>query len=101
MRTRAVCLSVGAIVLCACSSPVGSGGDIRNITGTVRHFSIEGGFYAIRGDDSVTYDPTNLAASDQVDGLRVQARVAVQKDMGNTHMVGPIVNILQLTAVGR
>ena len=30
------------------------------ITGVVRHFDLEGGFFAIRGDDGVTYDPSNL-----------------------------------------
>ena len=37
-------------------------GAAMTITGVVHHFELEGGFYAIRGDDSVTYDPTNLPA---------------------------------------
>lgn len=27
------------------------------VTGTVRHFEIEGGFFTIQGDDGITYDP--------------------------------------------
>ena len=38
-------------------------GAAMTITGVVHHFELEGGFYAIRGDDSVTYDPTTGSRS--------------------------------------
>ena len=31
-------------------------GAIR-VNGTVQYFNLEGGFWAVRGDDGVTYDP--------------------------------------------
>ena len=34
------------------------------INGTVRYVTLEGGFWAVRGDDGLTYDPMNgLGAS--------------------------------------
>jgi hypothetical protein len=50
-----------------------AGTDVR-ITGTVSHLDLEGGFYAIRGDDGVTYDPTNLPPAFQRDGLSSRPR---------------------------
>ncbi len=69
---------------------------IVTITGVVRHFDLEGGFYAIRGDDGVTYDPSNLADDFRQDGLRVRARARLRPDMGGIHMVGPIVDIIDI-----
>jgi hypothetical protein len=69
---------------------------VQAITGVVRHFDLEGGFFAIRGDDGVTYDPSNLAEEFRQDGLRVRARVRLRPDMGGIHMVGPIVDIIEI-----
>lgn len=81
--------------------PVGApaeprGDSVVTVTGTVRHFEFEGGFFAIRGDDSVTYDPTNLAEEFRRDGLRVHARLRLRPDMGGIHMAGPIVDIVEI-----
>jgi hypothetical protein len=72
-------------------------GEIVSGTGTVRRFDLEGGFFAIAGDDGVTYDPTNLAEEFQRDGLRVRFRARVRDDMAGIHMVGPIVEILEIS----
>lgn len=69
---------------------------VVSITGVVRHFDLEGGFFAIRGDDGVTYDPSNLTGDFQQDGLRVRARARLRPDMGGIHMVGPIVDIIEI-----
>jgi hypothetical protein len=69
---------------------------VVTINGVVRHFDLEGGFYAIRGDDGVTYDPSNLADDFRQDGLRVRARARLRPDMGGIHMVGPIVDIIEI-----
>jgi hypothetical protein len=63
------------------------------------HESIEGGFYSIRGDDGVTYDPINLAAQYQQDGLPVLATLLLRRDMTSAHMVGPIVDIVRIDVV--
>jgi len=63
------------------------------IAGVVRHSDLEGGFFAIQGDDGVTYDPTNLPAEFQQDGLAVEAEARRRDDVMGTHQVGPIVEI--------
>lgn len=74
----------------------GTPDSVVTITGVVRHFDLEGGFFAIRGDDGVTYDPSNLAEEFRRDGLRVRARVRLRPDMGGIHMVGPIVDVIEM-----
>ena len=77
--------------------PTGPRGDsVVTVAGTIRHFDLEGGFFAIRGDDSVTDDPTNLAEEFRRDGLRVRARLRLRPDMGGIHMAGPIVDIVEI-----
>ena len=80
MTRRAIFGVLFAILLltsAACDSPTEPSvpaGAMR-ITGTVRFFTLEGGFWAVRGDDGVTYDPKNgLATTFQREGLRVTAR---------------------------
>ena len=75
-----------------------AGGTDVHITGIVRHEVLEGGFYAIRGDDSVTYDPTNLPPEFQKDGLRVEAEARRRDDVSGIHMVGPIVDLVRIRA---
>jgi len=72
-----------------------SGDSVRG-TGTVQFFRIEGGFFAIRGDDGVTYDPTNLSSAFQRDGLRVRFEAVIRRDLGGIHMVGPIVDVISI-----
>ena len=70
------------------------------VTGTARFFTIEGGFWAIRGDDGMTYDPKDgLPAAYQREGMRVSAIVKVRTDLGGIHMAGPIVEILDIRAL--
>jgi hypothetical protein len=65
--------------------------------GTVRFFNLEGGFWAIRGDDGVTYDPLDgLPAAFRRDGMRISAVVKTRTDLGGIHMVGPIVAIIDI-----
>jgi hypothetical protein len=66
------------------------------VTATVRHLSIEGGFFALIGDDGVTYDPRQLDPAFARDGLRVHARLQVRDDLAGIHMVGPIVDIIEI-----
>ena len=69
------------------------------INGTVRYVTLEGGFWAVRGDDGVTYDPMNgLAPQYQRENLRVTLVAKVRDDIGGVHMVGPIVEVLSIQA---
>ena len=67
-----------------------------HIIGTVRYYTLEGGFYAIRGNDSVTYDPRNLPSAFRKDGLQVEAEARRRDDMMGIHQVGPIVDLQRI-----
>jgi hypothetical protein len=99
---NAVC-AAGAVALCvsalACGSPTSPSvpAGATRVTGTVQFVSLEGGFWAIRGDDGVTYDPKDgLPSAFQRDGMRVTAIIRTRTDLGGIHMVGPIVELLEI-----
>jgi hypothetical protein len=70
-RAGLIACALVSLVLAGCSgSPSGPGLVVGR--GTVRHETLEGGFYAIHGDDGKLYDPINLQANAQVDGQRVR-----------------------------
>jgi hypothetical protein len=71
-------------------------GDVVQGTGTVSYYTFEGGFYAIRGDDDVTYDPTNLSSEFKQDGLRVRFEGRLLRDRVSFHMAGPIIELLAI-----
>ena len=78
---------------------VPSQADTLELQGAVVHKDLEGGFFAIDGDDGRTYDPVNLPESFKKNGMRVKATVRVKKNVGSIHMVGEtveIVNIVEL-----
>lgn len=71
--------------------------DVVRVTGTVRFFGIEGGFWAVRGDDSTTYDPiTPLSSEFQVEGLRVHLEAKLRPDLAGIHMAGPVVEVISI-----
>ena len=72
------------------------GGTDIHIVGTIRRVELEGGFFAIQGDDGVTYDPTNLPAQFQKDGLAVEADARRRDDRAGIHMTGPIVDLVRI-----
>ena len=72
IRTAFIALTIFSAA-CAASptAPDVPAGAIQ-VTGTVRYFDLEGGFWAVRGDDGVTYDPINgLGSEFQRDNMRV------------------------------
>jgi hypothetical protein len=95
MRARNLLMLIGMLCCSACGSITGTN-ETKTVIATVRFIGIEGGFYALRGDDSVTYDPTNLAKSFQIDGLRVVSRLNVRSGAGSVHMVGPTVDVVDI-----
>lgn len=72
------------------------GGTTIRIVGTVRRVELEGGFFAIAGNDGVSYDPTNLPAQFRKDGLAVEADARRRDDVAGIHMAGPIVELLRI-----
>ena len=99
MRLIQIAVLAAALMSGACSSPTAPelpAGAIQ-VSGTVRYVAVEGGFWAVRGDDGVTYDPLNgLAAAYQRENLRVTLVGKVRSDVGGIHMVGPIIEILSI-----
>jgi len=72
-------------------------GNTINVTGTVTHYDLEGGFWAIKGDDGKTYDPVSgLPTEFQQEGLRVRVEAVPRPDMVSIHMVGALVEIKKI-----
>lgn len=97
-RLGSLLLVVG-LVASACASPSSPDfpPDAIRVVGTVRYSTIEGGFWAVQGDDGVTYDPMNgVPPAFQTEGLRVVLIAIVRTDVASVHMVGPIVEILHI-----
>ena len=90
-----VLMLFGLVFCSACASTTATS-DTKTVTGYIRFYPIEGGFYALRGDDSVTYDPTNLAKDLQNDGMLFWARLNVKSGAASIHMVGPVVDIVEI-----
>ena len=57
--------------------------EVTFLDGTVRFLGIEGGFWTIRDDNGVTYDPiSGLARDFQQEGLRVHLVTREWKERG-------------------
>lgn len=79
----------------ACGSPAAP--DVLSVTGTVRHYDFEGGFWAVRGDDEITYDPVGgLPAGFQYDGLRVVLLAKLRPDLVSFHGAGMLVEVVRI-----
>ncbi|GAC1647993.1 MAG: hypothetical protein NVS4B3_02890 [Gemmatimonadaceae bacterium] len=91
-------ISIMAVVVLACSTTREPNAPLA-LHATVRYVPLEGGFYALRGDDGVTYDPDNLPPAFAKEGLRVRVRLRLRPDMGGIHMAGPIVDVLEISAL--
>jgi hypothetical protein len=95
-------IGIGLLAALSCGSPAAPDvppGAVR-VVGTVHYYPIESGFWAVRGDDGVTYDPMNgLPPAVRRENLRVTMIVKIRNDLGGIHMVGPIVEIIQIEAL--
>ena len=92
--TRA-CSILAASLLLACGGAPAQ----FQVGGRIVHETLEGGFWAIQGDDGVTYDPRNLGPQYAQEGLPVLATLVLHRDMGSAHMVGPIVDVVSIEVV--
>ena len=72
--------------------------DSFEIVGTVTYKNIEGGFYAIDGDNGRKYDPINLPESFRKDGLKVNVTARLKKDAMSFHMYGEIIEVVNIAA---
>ena len=87
-------VALGVLTTAGCWMAPGQKNDVVNVTGTVHHYDLEGGFWAVRGDDSTTYDPMGgLPTEFQKEGIRVRLEGKLRPDIATFHMVGPIVEV--------
>ena len=68
-------------------------------SGTVTYQNLEGGFYGILGDDGKKYEPLNLDAKYQKDGLRVAFEAVVATDVATVRMWGTPVNLTEIEEI--
>jgi len=66
------------------------------IAGTVHHLALEGGLFVIRDAGGTQYNPLNLPAAYQVDGLAVDVEARRRDDTASIGMVGPMIEILRI-----
>lgn len=71
----------------------------RQVTGTVKHIDLEGGFYGIVTDDARKLDPVNLPDVFKQDGVRVKVRVDTLEGQASVHMWGTPVRIVEIERV--
>lgn len=91
MRTIPLVVGLAAFAACAVAPQ-----HRVDVDGTIEYVTIEGGFWAIRGDDGVTYDPRVFPPDFRKEGLRVHAVLIRRDNMASVHGVGPVVDILDL-----
>ena len=72
--------------------------DTFEIVGNVTFKNIEGGFYAIDGDNGSKYDPINLSEPFRKDGLKVKVTARLKKDAMSLHMYGSIIEVVNIAA---
>lgn len=79
-------------------SPTAADSDVFEIQGTVVYKNIEGGFFAIDGDDGGKYNPINLSESFRKDGLKVKLTARPRTDAMSIHMYGAIIEVVEIAA---
>lgn len=81
-------------IILSCSSTQTN--EIVEGVGTIVYLDFEGGFFGIITDDSNYYDPINLPAQFEDDGLRVIFKAKTRLDLGSYHMWGTIVELIYI-----
>lgn len=78
--------------------PIGPPADTVEILGTVVYKNLEGGFFAIDGDDGRKYDPIKLPESFRKDGLQVKVSARIRRNAMSFHMYGAIIEVVNIAA---
>jgi hypothetical protein len=77
-------------------SPTTNDTDTFEILGTVVYNNLEGGFFAIDGDNGNKYAPISLPKSFRKDGLKVKVTARLKKDAMSIHMYGSIIEVVDI-----
>jgi len=125
--TQASTILICAVVLLGCKAEIASSQDVQNTTpnvfksngpsssesararrsdlfeivGTVQYKNIEGGFYAIVGDDGKKFNPINLPKSFRKDGLKVKVTARLKTETVSFRMYGAMIEIVNITTQAR
>ncbi len=109
---QAALTPVALLMLASCAATGGNGwvdlkpetpgsGPTIHISGTVRHLDLEGGLFVIRDAAGTQYNPVNLPAAFQVEGVAVEAEARRRDDMASIGMVGPLIELLRIRRSSR
>lgn len=71
---------------------------LLDVTGTIHHVPLEGGFHILRSDAGVEYRPLDLPEAFQEEGLRVRAELRPRDVMG-FQMRGKPVEVVRIERV--
>lgn len=94
---RRACSTIAAalLVMGSCAVEI-STPDHLSIRATVTFVSIEGGCWTLVTTTGKRYEPVNLPAGYQEDGLEVRVTLRARTDMASICMVGDLVEILSI-----
>ncbi|MCB0278398.1 MAG: hypothetical protein KDD94_02795 [Calditrichaeota bacterium] len=92
---RILLISITFLVL-SCKSPTEPAPEGQfTVSGTVQFINLEGGFYGIISDDDQHFDPVNLPAEYQQNGLHLKLQ-ATKHDGVSTHMWGQLIQVISI-----
>ena len=67
------------------------------VNASIEWLNLEGGFWAIRGDDGILYDPhPTIEEEFRLNGLHVRFRGTLRPDYVCIHMIGSVVTITEM-----
>ena len=96
LTAAAACASAGGEAWTEVMPSPPEAGQLLRMTGTVRRVELEGGVWVVRDSAGTTFNPTNLPAAFQREGLAVEVEARRRDDMASIGMVGPIVEIIRI-----
>lgn len=100
MKNHNLILSIiVAIFLLSCSDRILDNSEREYYTGTVKYVSLEGGFWAIYGDNNKHYDPINLPKEFWIEGKRIQFSFRERNDLASFHMWGVIIELIEIKEI--
>ena len=71
-----------------------------HITGKSRFIGLEGGFWAIEGDDGKKYTPINMPEQLKTEGARVRIRGQILEGAASLSMYGEAIRIISFETLG-
>ncbi|HEU5041518.1 MAG TPA: hypothetical protein VFT84_11880 [Gemmatimonadales bacterium] len=78
----------------------GNNGEVLEVAGTVHQLDVEGGVFVIENSEGTRFNPTNLPAAFQVEGMAVEAEARRRDDVMSIGMVGPVIELLRIRERG-